>query len=144
MAHLTDELQEVILAGIRANLTFKLSAESAGINVRSFYDWMEWGERDHKEGKDTKYSRFSLAVKKTKGDKAKELLARIEAAGATDKNWTASAWLMERVHRAEYSQHGDVAEKLSQQIAALAERLDKREAKALSAQVNPEPDKESS
>jgi len=135
---LNDDLILVMAECVRKNMTYKLAAQYAEVDERTFYRWRMKGEEDIENNIDTVYSRLCLALKKAEGDAAQELLELVKAAGQKINTWTAAAWLLERRHREGYSQNGDKFEKLEAQIAALGARFEKRQGKSVGAKLNDE------
>jgi hypothetical protein len=79
----TPETVQKITQAIELGATYELACGFAGIAPATFYDWMN------------KKPEFSEAIKTAEGKGAVKWLAKIEAA-ATDGNWQAAAWKLER------------------------------------------------
>lgn len=88
---LNAETQKRFIDGLRLGLTYKLAASYAGIDISSFYLWMQKG-REQSEGI---YSDFFDAVKAAEGLCAAQHMGRIMKA-AEAGHWQSSAWVMER------------------------------------------------
>jgi hypothetical protein len=88
---LTPELQDRILAALRAGNYQETAAVYGGISRDTFYYWLERG-RDEPE---SIYSDFSDAVEKAKADAEVRDVALIDKA-AHDGSWQAAAWKLER------------------------------------------------
>lgn len=86
---LTPGVQQRIVQAIELGATYELAASYGGITYQTFRVWM-----------DTKPS-FSEAVKAAEGKAAVKWLAKIEAA-ASDGNWQAAAWKLERRYPGDY------------------------------------------
>lgn len=80
---LTPARQQRICDAIRLGATHLLAAQASGIDERTFYRWMD------------EKSQFCQAVKAAEGEAALVWLEKIEAA-ASDGNWQAAAWKLER------------------------------------------------
>jgi hypothetical protein len=66
---LSAEMQEQILAFIRAGCFDHVAAEAAGISARTFYDWIERGEDRHPSRPCTRKLRaFAQAVRRAKAE----------------------------------------------------------------------------
>lgn len=78
----SENLQKVVQA-IKLGATYELAAGYAGMSYETFNEW----RKDDIE--------FSEAIKQAEGQAAVLLLAKIEQA-ATDGNWQAAAWKLER------------------------------------------------
>jgi hypothetical protein len=79
----TPETVDKLTQAIRLGATYKLACDYAGIDVSTFHDWVN-----------TK-PEFSAAIKDAEGKGALGWLAKIEQA-ASDGNWQAAAWKLER------------------------------------------------
>lgn len=79
----TPARQKRICDAIRLGATHVLAAQAAGIGERTFYEWMQ------------EKPQFAQAVKAAEGEAALVWLEKIEAA-ASDGNWQAAAWKLER------------------------------------------------
>jgi len=78
-----------IIQAIDLGATYELAAHYAGISYETFRDW-----RENKPA-------FSAAVKEAEGRAAVKWLAKIEQA-ASEGNWTAAAWKLERRYPQDY------------------------------------------
>jgi transposase len=90
---LTPEVQDKIVAALRAGNYQETAAMYAGVEARTFYRWMERGESDGTE--DEPYRQFRQAVEKAKADAEVRDIALIDKA-AHDGSWQAAAWKLER------------------------------------------------
>lgn len=93
---LTPELQQLIVQALSVGTTHKLACQYAGITETCFYAWLDKGRRSLPP-----YAEFAEAVKKTEGRAVVGWLAKIEAA-ASDGNWQAAAWKLERRYPQDY------------------------------------------
>jgi len=87
---LTPELQQKIVDAIRMGAYIETAAAYAGINKSTLYDWMRRGAR----AKSGKYKEFSNAIEKALAESEMRDLAVI--AKASQENWQAAAWRLER------------------------------------------------
>jgi transposase len=90
---LTPEVQDKIVAALRAGNYQETAAMYAGVEARTFYRWMVRGESDGVE--DESYRQFRHAVEKAKADAEVRDIALIDKA-AHDGSWQAAAWKLER------------------------------------------------
>lgn len=98
---LTPEIEKTILETIRMGATFAAAADRAGISPDTIQEWRQRGEGTHpKRGPTADLVRFALAVKKAMGDAEVLHVGRITK--ASEKDWTASAWILERRHPERY------------------------------------------
>lgn len=93
---LTPSLQAAFLQAVRVGATYKIACAFAGVSEAAFYRWCQLGE-----GGRSPYKEFVEAVKKTDGLAAVGWLAKIETA-ASEGNWQAAAWKLERRYPEEY------------------------------------------
>lgn len=84
-----DVVQRLTLA-IGLGATYELACHYAGIHPDTFYTWMK-AKPD-----------FSDAIKQAEGQAVTKWLAKIEQA-ASDGNWQAAAWKLERRYPKDYA-----------------------------------------
>jgi len=94
---LTPETQQKITEAIELGATYELAANYGGVAYNTFNEWMKAGE-DAPTGVKRE---FYEAVKEAEGRAAVKWLAKIEKA-ASDGNWQAAAWKLERRYPHEY------------------------------------------
>ena len=102
---LTPDVQELIVDGINAGLTFGLTCARAGVNPATFYRWLEKGET----AKSGVYSEFCDAVERAKADSALRLVSQITLQAPTD--WRAAAFMLERRFPDDYGKRTEVTGK---------------------------------
>ena len=102
---LTPQVQELIVDGITAGLTYRLSCERAGIFPSTFYAWIERGERQAKG----RYQDFAEAVARAKSDSALRLVSQITL--AAPKDWRAAAFMLERRFPDDYGRRTELTGK---------------------------------
>lgn len=111
---LTAAVQKRVCDAIKQGATYALAAQYAGIHRDTLNEWMKAGE----EAESGSFSDFSDAVKAAEGQAAITWLRRIEKA-ASDGNWTAAAWKLERRYPQDYGrQVHEVQGKDGQPLAA--------------------------
>lgn len=115
---LTPQVQKRLVSAIRAGNSIEASAASAGIDERTFYNWMKQGQSE--DGPDEIYIQFFQDIKKAQAYAEMKSLATVRKAGSgyqtktvktTTKqdgsvetvvtvgkeiNWQAAAWYLER------------------------------------------------
>lgn len=79
----TPETVDKLTQAIRLGATYQLACNYAGIGVSTFHDWLNAKPE------------FSQAIKEAEGKAAVLWLGKIEQA-ASDGNWQAAAWKLER------------------------------------------------
>ena len=93
---LTPEVQARICELLNKGAWFKEAAQDAGITERTFYNWMERGEK----AKSGLYFQFFQAVEKNCNDA--KLFAILTIRRAMGRSWQAAAWFLERRYKDEY------------------------------------------
>jgi hypothetical protein len=91
---LTPEVQAKIVNAMAAGNYAETSAQAAGIDPRTFYNWMARGEAE----KAGKYFQFFRAVKDADARAEVSDIAVIHM----DPSWQARAWVRERRHPAKW------------------------------------------
>ena len=102
---LTPDVQDLIVDGINAGLTFGLTCARAGVNPATFYRWLEKGET----AKSGVYSEFCDTVSRAKADSALRLVSQITLQAPTD--WRAAAFLLERRFPDDYGKRSEITGK---------------------------------
>ena len=93
----TLETRQRIVQAIELGATYELAAAYGGISYDSLRDWLKRGEKS----KDGDYLQFFEDVKRAEGKAAVTWLAKIEKA-ASEGNWQAAAWKLERRYPRQY------------------------------------------
>lgn len=94
---LTPDIQKKIGDNITLGMPLKFAAEATGITEVTFYNWLKRGENESKG----KFFEFAEHIKACKA-KAVQLHLKLITKAATDGNWQASAWILERRHPEEF------------------------------------------
>ena len=97
---LTAEVQDTIVRAIEVGNYASVAAGAAGIGERTYWRWMEQGERDAEAGKDSIYQRFRQAVKKAEDEAEVAAVAYVRR--AMPGNWQAAMTYLERKHPAKW------------------------------------------
>lgn len=107
---LTPETQEKIITAIEQGATYELAAQYGGVSYDTFNNWMNRARaettrlenpRTKEDVDEAPYVQFFNAVKEAEGRAAVKWLIKIEKA-ASDGNWQAAAWKLERRYPKEY------------------------------------------
>jgi len=114
---LTEETQAKIEKAIRLGATYEMSAQYAGIHYDTFNNWRKRGaeELQRRENPrvqpgtkqwddEQRYVEFYEAIKKAEGVAVVGWLTKIEEA-ASDGNWQAAAWKLERRYPESYNRN---------------------------------------
>jgi len=91
---LTPELQQEIVKAIRLGNYIEVSAACAGICKQTLYNWLRRGER----AKSGKYRQFLDAVQRAVAEAEVVNVGQVSRA-ATQGDWKAATWRLERQHR---------------------------------------------
>ena len=102
---LTPEVQQTIVAMLRAGNRIEYSAEAAGVSRRTAYDWIERGAKPGKPNKP--YRDFADAVEQARAEAHARQVSLI--ANAASKSWQAAAWLLERQYPETWGKPADRA-----------------------------------
>jgi len=88
---LTPESQRDICAFIRAGAYDYAAAEACGISRRSFFEWLERGERESRRSRSPVYVQFARAIRRAQSE------ARVSAEITVKK--MDPKWWLSRMHR---------------------------------------------
>ena len=92
---LTPELQEKICVTLADGNHVATTCDYVGIAEKTFYSWLQRGERNAPSDQAAGYPEFYQAVKKARSTAEVVSVARIRRAGS-DGQWQADAWFLER------------------------------------------------
>jgi len=92
---LTPEIVDRIIKHLSVGNYVKPSVEASGINYHTFRTWMQKGELDKAEGKETPYSSLVDRVTRAQADAEAHLVDQL----ANEQDWRAKSFLLERRHR---------------------------------------------
>lgn len=120
---LTDTVMKKIIEAIEKGNTYENAALLSGIAERTFYYWMEKGEKEQ----DGKYYQFLQEVKKANATAEQRNVIIIQDA-AMDQ-WQAAAWFLERRNPAKWGRKDALrlsgASEMEERMIELFARLDK-------------------
>lgn len=112
-----EVIQEIAVRIARDGCTYTDAAKLSGISVITFHRWMKRGRVEQERlgllGYDSEdvefinvvelpYLNFFETIDKAIPLRKALLVSRIRDAGADPRNWTANAWLLERMHPDEF------------------------------------------
>ncbi len=83
----------------------KVAAETVGINEKTYYDWINKGERDLEGNKETIYSKFCKSIKEARANGECILFKTLIQIAKEKRDWTGLAWALERMYPQRYSKH---------------------------------------
>ncbi len=93
---LDEELQATICRHIAEGHAVREACRLCGIGKSTLYRWLETARADEEAGRQTVFTEFAEAVATAEAELEGSALEKIRAAAENPKNWTASAWLLER------------------------------------------------
>jgi hypothetical protein len=91
---LTAEVQERLIALLRAGNYVQQACEAAGVSRRTFYDWWQRGDPAGKESHRAPLRRFRRDCEQATAEAEARQVAVV--AGAARQSWQAAAWWLER------------------------------------------------
>ncbi len=90
---LTPELTGRLVPLLRAGVAVEAATRAVRISERTFYEWMQRGERGSQ--RNAPYRDFRAAVEQARGEHEAILVGQL-ARAASKGSWRAAAWLLER------------------------------------------------
>jgi hypothetical protein len=108
----------MIIEALQLGMTIELASKYAGIEQKTFYNWMNRGRR---EGEGI-YFQFLQAIEKAIAKSALVNMAIIQKA-AKEGTWQASAWIMERRHKYHAKQEPEVIVQIDAKEASITQLI---------------------
>lgn len=115
---LNPQRQAMIIEALQLGMTIELASKYAGIEQKTFYNWMNRGRREN-EGI---YFQFLQAIEKAIAKSALVNMAIIQKA-AKEGTWQASAWIMERRHKYHAKQEPEVVVQIDAKEASITQLI---------------------
>lgn len=115
---LNPQRQAMIIEALQLGMTIELASKYAGIEQKTFYNWMNRGRR---EGEGI-YFQFLQAIEKAIAKSALVNMAIIQKA-AKEGTWQASAWIMERRHKYHAKQEPEVIVQIDAKEASITQLI---------------------
>ena len=115
---LNPQRQALIIEALQLGMTIELASKYAGIEQKTFYNWMNRGRR---EGEGI-YFQFLQAIEKAIAKSALVNMAIIQKA-AKEGTWQASAWIMERRHKYHAKQEPEVVVQIDAKEASITQLI---------------------
>lgn len=112
---LTEEITQAICESVAKGLHKSHIAASVGIEADTLRNWLDRGAA--KAEGDEAYSAFSVRFKKAQSDFCQARFGTILE--ASEKTWTAAAWVLERLYPDEYSDPGKELARLRREVDEL-------------------------
>jgi len=84
--------RQIFCEAIRKGCTYKAAASAVGVCEKTIYNWFRKGREATR--KNDKHKQFLQSVKKAEHERQQFLLERV--INASEKDWKAAAWLLER------------------------------------------------
>ena len=85
----------IIIDCVEKGVSFNHTADYIGVDITTLDAWRRQGREDAEKGEDTIFSQLTQAIKKARVKMIMDRLKNIKR--AEPMNWTASAWLLERL-----------------------------------------------
>ena len=101
---LTPEIMNRIISVIEAGNYIEVACQSVGINIDTYYHWLERAREDIEEGlseTESSYITFSEAVKKAHAAAELALLSKVRDPNC--KDWQRYSWILERTRQDRYA-----------------------------------------
>lgn len=98
-----NKVKDVLIEALRAGMPKSQACALCGIRRETLYHWLKRGENGEAE-----YVNISNAIKKAQAEFVDTAIKKIKEAG-DNKQWTAYAWLLERLFPEEFSRVDKVA-----------------------------------
>lgn len=123
-------IKDLIIKAISSGATYELAADYSGITRSTLWAWLKKGE----DPKNKSFHTFLNDVKRAEGEGLIHHLSNIKL--ASDKDWKASAWLLERRHG--YSKAGFHKKEEQKEVVLPSNTLDllREQAKDLKRSMN--------
>ena len=121
---LNPDIKNTILDLIRKGNYVKTACIAAGVSERVFYEWQKRAEAGGETGggDDNVYVQFFRELKNARQANIAERVAKIQQAGEKEQNWTANAWLLERMEPGEYGKRMELEVGPSKVLVAIQEQ----------------------
>lgn len=128
---LTQEKHDMCVAAFYNGASYQMAADCVGISERCIYVWKSKGERDIKDGKETKYVHFLQDIKKARYEYEMSCCQEIQRQGEGGA-WQALSWLLERRNPKSFArnseelrQTAEIQEQLEALTSIVEEKLNK-------------------
>lgn len=120
---LTEEMIPQLCKAIDEVLSLNQAANLCEIPRTTIIDWIKRGNNHALTGQtDSLYYKLSTSVKKAQGEAAR---ARMACLMNGDKNWQASAWILERVFREDFGSNSREVDELTELVKQLKQDMAK-------------------
>ena len=125
-SQLTPKLKKDFLDAIAAGSHYEPACAYVGISYRTFRDWMQRGQGEHKTRKSSEeYVQFAQAVQAAEAKGEISAIAAIR--GATKKEWRAAAWMLERRHSDRWASTQRLQVQLEAELNAIYDAIENDE-----------------
>ena len=102
--YLWNEPIEKFFQAVKLGMNNLRACEFAGFSDKVLYRWINIGEADLEEGRETIHSEFVETLKKARAECQAFHLQNVIRAGQNG-NWQASAWILERIFPSSFGQN---------------------------------------
>lgn len=112
---LTPEVKRRFIEAIRAGSHYEPACQYAGIDYKTFRDWMQRGQGVHPARSSAQeYVDFAAEVMRAEAEGELQCIAAIK--GATKEDWRPAAWMLERRHAERWSKSEKIEIMVQQQV----------------------------
>lgn len=122
---LDTNTKDIILDYIRKGNYIKTACLAAGVSEPTFHAWVQRAESGNGGNGNKIYTEFLTELKKARSENIASHVNNIQEASKKPQNWTASAWLLERMEPADYGRRLEMEVGPSKVLLALQERASK-------------------
>ncbi len=115
-----EELELIIVAKIRKNLSFSNAARFANVETSTVIDWVNKGKKEKESDLNTDFAQFYNDVRAAQAEKIAELLEKIEL---MPKGWQAIAWYLEKCCAEDFGKDSELYRQLLDDYKMLMQSL---------------------
>lgn len=122
VTHLDDDVHDRIVKMVKGHLALGPTAHASGVSKHRLKKWLDEGEKDLEEGRDTPFSQLKMDFDFARSVKAQHYITLLEEC---PKNYQAICWLLERAFREDFGAESGIIKEILDEYAKLKERFDK-------------------
>ncbi len=120
LCKLTEDRAKKIIYAIRNNVPHQIAAPAVGLSEKTLEEWLAKGKKDLLNDIDSKFARFTLAVRQAELEKVVDHMQAIET---MQKGWQARAWILTRRYAKYFGEHAFQIEELEAKVKVLENML---------------------
>ena len=118
-------IRDTIIKYISNGNYIKTACLAAGVDDATYYTWIHRAENANGDPSDKIYVDFLEELKKARAQNVADRVSKIQEAGNKEQNWTANAWLLERMEPGDYGKREVLELGVSKVLLALQENARK-------------------